>query len=158
MTARNFLPVDRALTTNFVRTATGNALGRVKADTGLSNQEIAERLGKSDRASAADLIAGESTMDLLAFLKALADPHFGAAFGNDVLGQTVGMNLSQSGAVGDGDLSSVPVGLSELLTAFLRSYADMNLNHQEVLTLAAMLRPLMPHFQSIIADADRISR
>jgi hypothetical protein len=156
MTTRRILPVDRTLTTSFVRTATGNALGRVKAATGLSNQEIAERLGKSDRASAADLIAGETTMDLLAFIKALADPNFGAAFGNDVLGQTVGMNLCPAGDLDDAGLAGLPVGLSELLTAFLRAYADMKLNHQEVLALAGMLRPLIPHLQSIIAEADRV--
>jgi hypothetical protein len=152
---RTILPVEQPVTTNFVRTATGNALGRVKARTGMSNQEIAERIGKADRASAADLIAGEATMDLAAFAKALRDPEFGPAFGNDVLSQVAGMNLCPEGDIADGELAHLPVNLSELLTTFLRAYADMRLDHQENAALAKLLRPMLPHFLAIIAEDDR---
>ena len=157
MTARKILPVVGPVTTDKVRTVTASALNRVKAETGLTNQAIAERAGKEDRKTAHDLLAGESTMDMVAFLKLVADPDFGPAFANDVLSPVAGLTVC---APVDGpmvDLSDVPLNLSELMTGFLRAYADLNLDHRETLALAKMLRPMMPVFQSIIADADRIA-
>lgn len=152
---RTILPRDMPVTTNNVRTAVASALHTVKSATNIDNQEMAERLGKRDRATASDLLAGECTMDLVSFITALRDPDFGAAFGNSVLSRTAGMNLCPEGDIGDGDLAGLPVNLSELLTTFLRAYADMRLDHQENAALAKLLRPMLPHFLAIIAEDDR---
>ncbi len=157
MSMGKILPVVGGVTTTKVRAVTASALGRFKLATGMTNQAVAEEMGKEDRKTASDLLAGESTMDLGAFLRIARNEDYGAAFANEVMSALAGLTVSTPIAGPNVDLSDVPLNLSELMTGWLRAYADMNLDHRETLALAKMLRPMMPIFNGIIADADRIA-
>lgn len=158
MTARKISPAPRIVTTEMVRTAQGAALGAVKARHGLSNDTMAELLGKSDAKTAKQYLAGESTMDLAAFARALNDPAFGPEFGNQVLGPLAGLNLVSV----DSDGSHAPdetmtAQVADLSSALVKAFMDRRLDHQEILALAKMLRPLMPKFQFVVGEADRLN-
>jgi transcriptional regulator with XRE-family HTH domain len=143
------------LLTDTIRAVVGASLQRAMARSGMSQSALAERLGKSDRKSAADYLAGNTTMDLTAFLSGCADEELGDEFGNDVLA-LIGRKLCPT------TVDAVPVDklaqdLSGFLAALLKAWSDRKLTPGEKVALGKMVRPLICELQSVVAAADAVT-
>jgi hypothetical protein len=143
------------LLSDTVRATVGGSLQRSMARSGMSQTSLAERLGKCDRKSAADYLAGSTTMDLTAFLTGIADEELGDEFGNDVL-RLVGRKLAPI-AVDTVPVDKIAQDLSGFLAALLKAWSDRKLTHRETLELAKMVRPLIAELQSIVTAADAVT-
>ncbi len=139
-----------------IRSAIGVALHRAKAAGGLSHKAVAEAAGKEDRKSVFAYLAGATEMGVEALVKLGADERFGDQFLNDVLGPLLGRHVCPVKTEG-ADVARLPIGLSELMTALLHAWSDQRLDHRETLVLADLIRPLLPHLNAVVAEADRIA-
>jgi hypothetical protein len=130
---------------------------RCKTEHRMSTQAVAEAFGKQDRKSAVALLLGQSDPGLAGIIEAASDPRFGPAFLNGLLSNLLGIHVLAPEDDAGGKLDSLAIGVSTFLTTFLQFYANRNLDHQQMLALAKLLRPMLPELNSIVASADRIA-
>lgn len=81
MTAGKILPKVAPITSETIKGAIGVALLQVRNKHGLTNQALAERLGRHDCKSASCYIAGTTEIGAVALARGIADPEFGAQLG-----------------------------------------------------------------------------
>lgn len=151
------LPNRHALSSEQILARVAKALLDAKTNSDMTTQALAEALGKEDRKSASGYLAGESDMGLVAFIRAVNHPALGDEFANKVLGPLTARNVCTVDGAPAESMDALAIGVSAFLNAFLQFYANRHLDHQETLALARLLRPMMPHFHAIIAEADRIA-
>jgi hypothetical protein len=163
MTGRTILPRVAVLLTGKILSSLAGALGRQKADLGISTADVAELAGKSDRKSGQAYLAGDSDMGFAGFIKftnavgAECGVTTAAAFVSDALRPLTGLvavpDVSEGNAV---CMDTVQLGLASLNLEVVQAWADRQRTHRETLAIADKLRPLLPHFQALVAEADRI--
>lgn len=162
MTGGNILPSSLVLMSGKALSVCAQALHRVKARLRLSERDVADLAGKSDRKSGKAYLAADSDMGLCGFIRfaaaigELEGPVAKAAFVSDVLRPLVGLLATPVQDAGKIDMDALQLALAHLNLSALRAWNDRKLDHNEVLTLADDARALLPMLGAIMAEADRI--
>jgi hypothetical protein len=160
MASREIIRIVAKPTSEQILSDHGASLSLAKSRKDLSQQAIAEKLGKQDRKSAADYLAGDSDPGLIGFLLGIADPDLGDEYGNGVL-KRVNRRLCPLEEEG-GNHHRTAADLSRLVATLLDALSEDAdgdgdpLDHQDVLALDRIIRPLMPKLQAILSRADRL--
>lgn len=159
--AGTILPRPLALLTGKILSTVAGALHRVKADLGLSAQDLAELAGKADRKSGQAYLAGEADMGLAGFVRLCAavgdaqGPAAKAAFASDVLRPLAGM-MAVPIEAGEIDMDELQLGLAQMNVEVVRAWLDRRLTHRETIALADTGAAILPILCAIMAEADKI--
>lgn len=163
MTGGKILPRGVALLTGKILSTLAGALIHQKADLGISTADISEMTGKSDRKSGQAYLAGDSDMGFAGFVKftnsvgEAGGEAAKAAFVSDVLRPLTGLMAVPDVSAGNPVcMDTVQIGLASLNLEVVQAWTDRLRTHQETLAIADKLRPLLPHLQALVAEADRI--
>lgn len=160
--AGTILPSSLVMMSGKALSVCAQALHRVKARLTLSERDIADLAGKSDRKSGKSYLAGETDMGVVGFLRFAAaigeieGPAAKAAFVSDVLRPLTGMTAMPVLDAGEIDMDALQLALGHLNLTALKAWVDRRVDHQELLALADDARVVLPMLGSLMAEADRI--
>ena len=138
------------------------ALHRVKLRLSLSERDVADLAGKSDRKSGKSYLAGDTDMGLAGFVRFAAaigeieGPAAKAAFVSDVLRPLTGLMAVPAVNAAELDMDALQLALAELSLLHVLAWSDRKLTHVEILALADQARPVLALLGAMVAEADRI--
>lgn len=160
--AGNILPRGVATLTGNILSVVARALHRKKTEMAISAQDLAELAGKSDRKSGQSYLAGETDMGvvgLVRLLNAVSDaqsPADAAALASDILRPLTGLQAIPAWEASQIDMDTLQLGLASVIFEVVKAWHDRKIAHPEILKVADALRPMMPIFGAILAEAEKI--